>query len=208
MGERQSMLKGLLAEFEEVQNARPPATEVKHRLVPISQEVVGEEVYFRISSGRVSVVPLGLLGDRVSHQLERQKDWLATHGRHEAVVGPVDGYTMHFTAERKPLSTLDRRRLGYGAYRIGVSMFEIVPERDLVDESPEEALRRGSRFALAVRTAPEHATLTFWVYPDSFHAYRILQAACQAEGFVVAARPLPKGMSIAGSPDGTRSAGQ
>jgi hypothetical protein len=59
-----------------------------------------------------------------------------------------------------------------------------------------------------VKTAPNGASLTFWVYPDSFHAYRILQAACQAEGFIVAARPLPDGIPIAGSPDGTRSAGQ
>jgi hypothetical protein len=100
------------------------------------------------------------------------------------------------------------KRLGYGAYRIGISHWEIVPEPDLKSETPEEALRRGSKFALAVRTAPDNATLTFWIYPDSFHAYRILQAACQAESFIVAARPLPDGVSIAGSPDGTRSAGQ
>lgn len=208
LGERQGVLQGLLAEFEEAQNARPPATEVKHRLAPVSQEVIGDELHFRLSGGRVSVVPVDLLAERMKNQLERQKDWLATRGRHEAVVGPVDGYTMKFEVERKPLSTLDRNRYGYGAYRIGISHWEVMPDKNLVDESPEEALRRGSKFALAVRTAPDRATLTFWVYPDSFHAYRILQAACQAEGFVVAARPLPVGIGIAGSPDGTRSAGQ
>jgi hypothetical protein len=140
--------------------------------------------------------------------MERQKDWLAGRGRHEAVVGPVDGFTMHYQIERRALSALDRNRLGYGAYRIGISHWEIFPEPDLKGETPEESLRRGSRFAQAVRNSPEHATLTFWIYPDSFHAYRILQAACQAEGFVVAARPLPDGVNIAGSPDGTRSAGQ
>lgn len=208
IGERQGVLQGLLAEFEVAENARPAATEVKHRLAPVSQEVAGHEVHFRLSKGRVSVVPIETLADRMKGQLERQKDWLASRGHHEAIVGPVDGFTMHFEVERKPLSTLDRNRYGYGAYRIGVSHWEIIPDRTLTDESPEEALRRVSRFALAVRTAPDHATLTFWVYPDSFHAYRILQAACQAEGFVVAARPLPEGVGIAGSPDGTRSAGQ
>jgi hypothetical protein len=141
-------------------------------------------------------------------QLERQKDWLASRGHHEAVVGPVEGYSMRFQVERMALSALDRNRYGFGAYRIGVSQWEIIPERHLTDESPEEALRRGSKFSMAVRMAPEGASLTFWVYPDSFHSYRILQAACQAEGFVVAARPLPAGIGIAGSPDGTRSAGQ
>jgi len=208
LGERKETLTGLLAEFEEAKNSRAPAVEVRHRLAPISQEVTGEELHFRVSGGRVAVVPLSLFVDRIKMQMERQKDWLSGHGRHEAVVGPVDGFTMHYQVERKPLSALDRNRLGYGAYRIGISHWEIIPEPDLKGETPEEALRRGSKFALAVRTAPDNATLTFWIYPDSFHAYRVLQAACQAEGFVVAARPLPPGMSIAGSPDGTRSAGQ
>ena len=208
LGERQETLTGLVAEFEEAKSSRPPAVEVKHRLAPISQEVTGDELHFRVSGGRVATVPLSLLVDRVKLQMERQKDWLSGRGRHEAVVGPVDGFTMHYQIERKPLSTLDRNRLGYGAYRIGISHWQIIPEPDLKGETPEQALRRGSKFSQAVRTAADNAVLTFWIYPDSFHAYRVLQAACQAEGFVVAARPLPEGVGIAGSPDGTRSAGQ
>jgi hypothetical protein len=208
LGDQKETLTGLVAEFEEVQSSRPPAIEVKHRLAPISQEVTGEELHFRVSGGRVAQVPLAFLVERVKLQMNRQGDWLAGRGRHEAVVGPIDGFTMHYQIERRALSALDRNRLGYGAYRVGISHWEILPEPDLRGETPEEALRRGSKFALAVRTSPDHATLTFWIYPDSFHAYRVLQAACQAEGFVVAARPLPEGMNIAGSPDGTRSAGQ
>jgi hypothetical protein len=181
---------------------------VKHRLAPISQEIVGEELHFRLSGGRVTVVPLSALVERVKAQLERQKEWLASHGRHAAVVGPVDGYSMQYLVEKLPLSALDRHRLGYGAFRVGVKSADIIAEPDLLGETPEEALRRGSKFAMAVKTAPENAALTFWVYPDSFHAYRILQAACQAEGFVVAGRPLPQGHNIGVSSNGSRSAGQ
>jgi len=208
LGERKESLNGILAEFEEAQNAKPPAVEVKHRLAPISQEIAGEEIHFRLAGGRVSVVPLQPLIDRVMLQMKRQQDWLASRGKHEAVVGPVDGYTMQYVVEKQSLSVVDRNRLGYGAYRIAVTHADIVPEKDLVAETPEQALRRGSRFALAVKTAPNHAALTFWVYPDSFHAFRILQAACQAEGFIVAARPLPEGHLIGVSPNGSRSAGQ
>jgi hypothetical protein len=208
LGERKQVLSGLLAEFEEAQNARTPALEVRHRLAPISQEITGEEIHFRVSKGRVTVVPLNLLVERIKTQLERQKEWLANRGRHEAVVGPVDGYTMRYTVEKRALSPLDRSRLGYGAYRIAVTHYELVPEPDLIGETAEEALRRNSKFAQVVKTAQDGAALTFWVYPDSFHAYRILQAACQAEGFIVAGRPLPDGIPIRGSPDGARSAGQ
>src|SRR5260221_1428491 len=84
LGERKQVLTGILAEFEEAQNARAPAVEVRHRLAPISQEITGEEIHFRVSGGRVTVVPLNLLVERIKTQLERQKDWLANRGRHEA----------------------------------------------------------------------------------------------------------------------------
>jgi hypothetical protein len=208
LGDRRQALNGLLAEFEEAEKSKPPAIQVKHRLAPISQEIVGAELHFRVSGGRVTVVPLTALAERVKAQLERQKEWLASHGRHSAVVGPVDGYSMQYLVEKLPLSALDRHRLGYGAFRVGVKSADIIAEPDLVGETPEEALRRGSTFAMAVKMAPENAALTFWVYPDSFHAYRILQAACQAEGFVVAGRPLPQGHNIGVSSNGSRSAGQ
>jgi hypothetical protein len=208
LGERKQALTGLLAEFEDAQKTKAPAIQVKHRLAPISQEIAGEEVHFSVSGGRVTVVPLQALVERVKLQLERQKDWLASRGRHEAVVGPVDGYMMSFRVEKLGMTTLDRHRLGYGAYKIGITHWELLPEPDLTGETPEQALRRGSKFSMAVKSAADNAALTFWVYPDSFHAYRILQSACQAEGFIVAARPLPDGIRIAGSPEGTRSAGQ
>jgi hypothetical protein len=208
LGDRKQALNALLAEFEEAEKSKPPAIQVKHRLAPISQEIIGEELHFRISGGRVTAVPLSALVERVKAQLERQKEWLASHGRHSAVVGPVDGYSMQYLVERLPISALDRHRLGYGAFRVGVKSAEIIAEPDVGGETSEEALRRGSKFAMAVKMAPENAALTFWVYPDSFHAFRILQAACQAEGFVVAGRPLPQGHNIGVSSNGSRSAGQ
>src|SRR5262245_8641658 len=208
LGDRRQALNGLLADFEEAQKSKAPAIQVRHRLAPISQEIAGEELHFRIAGGRVSVVPLHAMVERVKLQLASQKDWLASRGKHESVVGPVDGYTMSYMVEKRPLTTLDRHRLGYGAYRIGISHWELIPDADLTGETPELALKRGSKFALAVKTAPDNAALTFWVYPDRFNAFRVLPAACQAEGFIVAARPLPDGIRIAGSPEGTRSAGQ
>ncbi|HTI51217.1 MAG TPA: hypothetical protein VL475_09705 [Planctomycetaceae bacterium] len=208
LGDRKEVLTALLAEFEEAKNARAPVTQVKHRLAPISQEVHGDEVHFRLSGNKVSVIPLPQLLERVKFQLERQKDWVARHGKHEAVVGPVDGYSLKYLVERMQLSPVEERRMGYGAYRVGLAYFELVPEPDLPAETAEQALRRGSRFAIALQSAPEKAALTFWVYPDSFGLYRALKEAAHAEGFIVAGRPLPEGLAIRGDPNGSRSAGQ
>jgi hypothetical protein len=208
LGDRKQVLTGLLADFEEARNARAPVTQLKHRLAPISQEVQGDEVHFRLYGNRVSVIPLPQLVERVKFQLERQKEWLARHARHEGTVGPVDGYSLKYTVERQQLSPLEERKMGYGAFRVGVSSWELVPDAEVPAETADQALRRGSRFAVALQAAPEKAALTFWVYPDSFGLYRVLQEAAHAEGFVVAGRPLPAGASIEGSPHGSRSAGQ
>ena len=92
--------------------------------------------------------------------------------------------------------------------RIVVSGWKVVPEPGLVSEPVETALRGDSRFLTALRLADSDATLTFWVYPDSFDAYRKLQEAAHAAGLAVAARPLPAGVPIAGSPNGSRSSSQ
>lgn len=208
LGDRKQALSALLAEFEEARNARPPVTQVKHRLAPISQEVQGEEIHFRLEKDRVSVIPWSVLVGRMMAQIERQKDWLARHPGQMGTVGPIDGFSLQYTLDHVPLSSSETRRLGVGGYRLQLSMAMFTPEADLPTENADQALRRGSRFATALQAAPENATLTFWVYPDSFALYRKLQEAAYAEGFSVAARPLPEGMPIGASPNGSRSAGQ
>ena len=41
---------------------------------------------------------------------------------------------------------------------------------------------------MAVKSAPDKAALTFWVYPDSFPLYRQLRDRLHARGFLVAAQ--------------------
>jgi hypothetical protein len=55
---------------------------------------------------------------------------------------------------------------------------------------------------------PDSTTITVWVYPDSFAAFRRLKEHLYARGFATAARPLPMDHSISGGPQGTRSNAQ
>lgn len=208
--ERKQALRGLLAEFEEVKNAQPAVKQVAHRLTPISQAIAGPELHFRLSGNRVSFIPLEDLLERVKSQMERRKDYFSkSHARsHEGTVGPTGGFSVNYRIERQHLSVLEELKYGQGVFRIGVTWWQVVPEADLEAETAETALRRGSQFAAALQAAPPKSSLTFWVYPDSFPLYRKLQAAAHAEGFVVSARPLPTGFPIAGSPSGSKSAGQ
>jgi hypothetical protein len=91
----------------------------------------------------------------------------------------------------------------------GLLGWELVPERETRGETLESACQPASDFFRAVNSLnPQFATITLWVYPDSFELYRQLRPRLHDRGFLVAARPLPAGMAIRGSPDGSSSAGQ
>ncbi len=201
-----STLAGLGRQISDVPSEK--VTLLKHRLNPIGREVEGQELHFRLASNRVSRVPITELIDRLKPEIERQKDWIARYRKHQGRVGPVQGFSMEYVVERQSAGVLDEVRYGMQMMRIGVTGWRMTPEPDLVAESVEAALGSDSRFVAALRLAEPHSTLTLWVYPDSFEAYRRLREFAYAEGFEVAARPLPEGVPIAGSPNGSRSSSQ
>lgn len=209
LGKKREALTGVLAEFEQVKHEKPNVVQVKHHLTPIGQAIVGEELHFRLSANRVSPIPLTQLVEKVKAQMERQASFLARYSTHKATVGPVDGFSLTYVVERQGPSVLEEmRRQGEVRVRLVVAGWQVVPERDHVAETAEEALQTGSSFQRTLMLASPRAALTFWVYPDSFGLFRKLQSAAHAEGFIVTARPLPAGVPIAGSPTGSRSVGQ
>ncbi|MCA9113986.1 MAG: hypothetical protein KDA79_02795 [Planctomycetaceae bacterium] len=185
-----------------------PVAEIKHRLTPVSSEVEGHELHFRISGGKVSRAPIKPLLERLREQVSRQRSWLARTSRHHGQVGPLDGFVMDYIVERQPLTALEQLRSGGGSIRIGISRWELKPVPSLNSETVEQALGNKSTFLRILYSAEPNTALTFWVYPDSFNEFRQLQEFAHREGFRVAARPLPFGVPIAGSPSGSRSAGQ
>jgi hypothetical protein len=93
--------------------------------------------------------------------------------------------------------------------RYDLRAWEIVPEFESRGETYENTRNPISEFSRAInRINPSRATITLWVYPDSFTLYRQIRNELVERGFSVAARPLPQGMTIRGSPQGTQSAAQ
>jgi hypothetical protein len=54
----------------------------------------------------------------------------------------------------------------------------------------------------------QDTTITVWTYPDSYPEFRQLKEHLYQRGFLSAARPLPHGHPIGGSPHGSKSAAQ
>ena len=195
-------------DLKQAESEAPPVKAIRHKVTPIGRQVEGREMHFRISEGKVAYVPLEELLDRLKPEITRHKERLIKTHRHEGEVGPIDGFTMQYVVERQHLGVLEEMRAGQGMVRIQVTEWQILPEDNLPAETVEQALTRNSRFHRALRIADPGVNLTFWVYPDSYGVYRQLQEFAHESGFSVAARPLPPGVPIAGSPRGTKSTGQ
>ena len=194
--------------LEEAAHNVPQPKTIDHQLTPVSRLVDGTEHHFRLAQDQVALVPISRLIARIQDQIQRRKNWLVKHRRHEGLVGPIGGFTMRYVVQRQALSLAEELRSGRAMMRIAVTQWRIEPEPDLVTESAVTAFQPASSFQQALRKIPRGSTLTFWVYPESFAIYRRLQQFAHRQGFVVAARPLPFDVPIAGSPRGTRSAGQ
>ena len=204
---RQTLAR-LLAQVTAIEEKSPPIEALKHHITPVSRTVSGKEKHYRLDKNRVAEVPIEVLIVKLKDQIERRRDWLTRTRSHQGQVGPFSGFNMSYLVRIDMLNGLDELRAGHGGYRVSVASWEIVPEPDLKGETEQVALSQGSLFYESLLNADPDTTLTFWVYPDSFPIYRKLQAFAHEQGFPVAARPLPKGIPIAGSPGGSKSASQ
>lgn len=194
-------LKKRQAEVAAVEKQPNRVEQLQHHITPVSR-VISEnetELHFRCLSGAVSIVPIEELVDRMKSQMERQRDVILRLRKFSGSVGPVRGWNLNYVVETQQ---------SLGLVRASVSQFELLPETDLAGERSDTALRPDSVFRNELRKAEPGSTITFWVYPDSFVLFRKLQALAHREGFTVAARPLPEGTPIMGSPNGSRSAAQ
>ncbi len=112
--------------------------------------------------------------------------------------------------ERSTIDALGGDRPGTErGFRYGLAGWQIQPAALDRGENVAEALRPGSAFRdIADRVDAEQGAVTFWVYPDSFAAFRQLRDYLYKREITVAARPLPAGVPIASSRKGTASRGQ
>jgi hypothetical protein len=205
----QRQIAGLHLELAELEAVRPPEKQLRHKLTPLGKSVDGSEVHFLLSRNRVAVVPMDELGLKLKEELLRKKSQLLRGRTRVGTVGPVQGFTMEYVVAREAISLREELQMGTAVVRLAVSEWRMLPQPDADFESADEVLLPRSRFLESLRSAGFNATLTFWVYPDSFELHRQLRDFAHDNGFDVASRPLPEGIPIVGSnTNGTRSIAQ
>lgn len=188
--------------------AAEPIDRLNHRLSPVGEAVVDNELHFRLYNGRIAYVPLPALLERLKEQVANRRNVVMKFHRYEGMVGPVEGFRMQYIVQRQAVSALQAIQRGQNAFRISVSRWSIVPAETLDAETVDEALKLGSRFRQVLESSAPDTTVTLWLYPSDFGWFHQLREFAHGLNLRVAARPLPEGTPIAGSPNGSRSTSQ
>jgi hypothetical protein len=185
-----------------------PKAKILSNKNPVARPADGDEHHFELRRNRVSCIDLERLLTLVKSDAQLRIRLSSGSRMVDSKIGPVGAFSMQYILARTMPGGLEelmeRRGISYE-----LRAWEIVPEFDGRGETFEASRQPLSEFARTInRLSPLKASITMWIYPDSFALYRKLRDDLQSRGFLVAARPLPEGMAIRGSPSGSLSAGQ
>lgn len=203
--------KKLVTELASLAKAPRPRRKPLIDKSPVARAAEGPEVHFEVRRDRVAFIDLDRLIDKVKADamLQLRLSGGQINRPITSSVGPVGDFAMRYELARDMPGSLEEAITGRGSVSLSLRGWELVPIRDLRGETFEAMQQPASQFARALNSMnPQRSTITLWIYPDGFQIYRRLRGLLHARGFLVAARPLPHGMSIRGSPSGSLSAGQ
>ena len=198
--EKEKRRDDLQREKEALVAARPQATVLENIPTPISQRVAdGHEGFFCLKNGRISHVPLNEFQERVLLKFKNYRGDF-TPGEMEEKIGPIDNYVFKYYVE------LGTRRDGDGTrYYFEFKYGECAPTNDLIGEPVDDALAsRSSVFCnRLLKYVRDDTTITIFVYPDSYGYLNDVKKFLFSLGYMTAFRPLPDGVPISMSPNGS-----
>jgi hypothetical protein len=187
----------------------PVVSEIENLPTPLAQMVTGNEVHLRLAGGHVAYIPLEDLLDQFKEHAQNNVWRLNDQNEFVSTVGPVQGFRLRYQL-RKGYFTV-RRDTGveqHGAL-VRLVKWELLPVSTQLGDPVEQALMPNSDLSRYLKKhPPDVTTVTIWTYPDSFDEFRMLRRALFDLGYATAGRPLPQGVLIGGSPQGSKSAAQ
>ena len=193
----------------EVEATRSEPILVESYPTPLSKTVDGREAHFQLRDGRVAFIPLDDLLEEFKAEARQKSYKLLDLPELTETVGPGGGFRLRYTLERRDVSPEVAMATGRTGSYARLKRWTLIPVSSQLGEPIDQALAEGSRFRRALSEfRPERTTVTVWTYPDSFEEFRQLKKVLYHQGFPTAARPLPDGLPIGGSPEGSKSAAE
>lgn len=183
----------------------PEVEQIKSLPTPLAETVSGEEVHLRLAKGHVAIIPLDQLLEAFQADAKQNLWRLDNQSEASNTIGPIADFRLRYFLRKTQLTVPGRGT----ATLVQLSRWQLMPTSPQIGEPVEQALMEDSQLSTRLaRYAPERTTITVWVYPDSFQQFRTMKEALFERGYATAARPLPEGIPIGGSPHGTKSAAQ
>ncbi len=174
---------------------------------PVARPARADEYHFELRRGRVSFVDLDRLLELAKSDAQVKLRMADRMGVLSSQVGPVGSFSLAYVLGRAQSGI--EELLERHSIRFDLRGWEVVPVLEGRGETYEATRNPISEYTRALnRLSPGKSVITMWVYPDSFALYRVLRDELTSRGYSVAARPLPEGMTIRGSPLGSVSATQ
>ncbi len=203
----ESMLMRLQGERKRLEDQPDPVVAVEHLPTPMAKTVFGEEVHFRLKGNRLSLVPIDQLIAEIRRDFARVSAGSRV-GQLDAAVGPIRGYVARYVMDKSQQRMMRGGSMTMGT-RIQLVGMMVEPLNEPHGTPVEQVLVDGQQLDIELAgRLPGKTTVTVWVYPDSYAAFRQLKEHLYAKGYATAARPLPAGKPITGGPSGSRSSAQ
>ena len=202
--------EALQRDAAELKKLPPTRKEFQYR-TPVSATIQSYEMMFECKAGRVTLVDTQALVAIMRRESKSQADQLRNQWSLTATTRAVGPFRLRYTLERERSllsGPVNATPVG-GNFRYLQTQWEVEPITIDRGEPADKALAVGSDFRKVIDPIDVRKTaVTLWVYPDSFALYRQLRDYLHDHDIVVAGRPLPEGMPIATSSQGTISRGQ
>jgi hypothetical protein len=202
-------LEGNIQELESrrrgIEASARQVLEVKSLPTPLASAVSGKEAHYRLAHGRIVHIPLDQLIEEFKDDAQQRLGQIGMNEALSETIGPIDGISLRYTLVKESLAPA----AGMAGTVVRLKSWRILPAVDEMGETAAEALGPNSRFRRSLDGYhPGTITITIWTYPDSFREFRALKEELYRLGYETAARPLPAGFPIMGSPEGSRSTAQ
>jgi hypothetical protein len=180
--------------------------EIKCEPTPIARAVTGKEVHILLADEHVAVIPFDALMDAAKEDAVANIWRLRQDDEMERSVGPIDGFRMkYFFVNDEVVGRSEAGNVVAGRIP-SFSHCWIVPLTTPAGEPASEAMQPQSdlnRYLQGLR--PDGTTVTIWTYPGNYEQLRTLKRWIRQIGFTIAVRPLPKGVPVGASRNGTTS---
>ncbi|TWT36198.1 hypothetical protein KOR34_10990 [Posidoniimonas corsicana] len=183
---------------------KPQVESIESLPTPLAQTVSGDELHIRLADGHAAVIPLDQLLADFKEDAQANLWRLESREQASVSIGPIDGFRLVYTLRRANFTA----RSGASGTLIRLERWRLLPDATAQGEPVEQAVLPDSRLMRLVKARPATTTITVWTYPDSFNEFRTLKRALYELGYPTAGRPLPEGILIGGSPEGSQSAAQ